>query len=163
MKKKTKIYLDTSVISYLDQQDVPVLMQQTRELWEVFKTGKYEIVVSDMTRFELENCKPQKRAILSGYLDMIFGIHYVEAENVDEVVHEIVKEEVLSMSHYEDCYHIATAILTGCDVILSWNFRHLVRPKTIDGVKRLLLKKYPGKRIDICAPDTFLNREDEVL
>jgi hypothetical protein len=28
--KKTKIYLDTSEISYLDQQDVPDQMRQTR-------------------------------------------------------------------------------------------------------------------------------------
>lgn len=36
---KLKIYLDTSVISHLQQEDVPEKMQETRELWEQFKAA----------------------------------------------------------------------------------------------------------------------------
>lgn len=31
---KLKIYLDTSVISYLDQQDSPEQMKETQEVWD---------------------------------------------------------------------------------------------------------------------------------
>ena len=40
---KMKIYLDTSVISYLDQQDAPDRMKETQEVWELFKKGQYDI------------------------------------------------------------------------------------------------------------------------
>ena len=33
MIKKLRLYLDTSVISYLDQKDYPERMKQTQELW----------------------------------------------------------------------------------------------------------------------------------
>lgn len=36
---KIKVYLDTSVISYLDQQDAPERMAETHEIWEAFKKG----------------------------------------------------------------------------------------------------------------------------
>ena len=33
--KKIRVYLDTSVISYLDQIDSPKEMEQTLDLWEI--------------------------------------------------------------------------------------------------------------------------------
>ena len=40
---KIKVYLDTSVISHLLQEDVPEKMADTRRLWDMFKkTGKIE-------------------------------------------------------------------------------------------------------------------------
>lgn len=35
--RKLKVYLDTSVISHLLQEDVPEKMADTRQLWEMFK------------------------------------------------------------------------------------------------------------------------------
>ena len=35
--KKQKIYLDTSVISYLHQEDAPEKMRDTLKLWEILK------------------------------------------------------------------------------------------------------------------------------
>ena len=37
MKKKIRVYLDTSAISYLDQQDVPDRMKETQQMWEILK------------------------------------------------------------------------------------------------------------------------------
>lgn len=61
---KIKVYLDTSVISYLDQQDAPEKMQETREIWEILKTGD-----------EYESTKP-KCAIILRILS--FGSRYSE-------------------------------------------------------------------------------------
>jgi len=59
--KKLKIYLDTSVISYLDQQDAQEKMEQTKELWDIFKTGKYEIVLGATNFDEIEKCSEDKK------------------------------------------------------------------------------------------------------
>ena len=40
---KLRVYLDTSVVSHLLQEDVPEKMADTRQLWEMFRTGKYEV------------------------------------------------------------------------------------------------------------------------
>jgi hypothetical protein len=37
--KKLKLYLDTSTISYLDQDDAPDNMAETRLLWDKIKAG----------------------------------------------------------------------------------------------------------------------------
>ena len=46
--RKLRVYLDTSVISHLEQEDVPEKMEQTRKVWEILQTGKYEVVISDL-------------------------------------------------------------------------------------------------------------------
>lgn len=38
--RRQKIYLDTSVISYLYQEDAPEKMKDTLKLWEVIKRGR---------------------------------------------------------------------------------------------------------------------------
>ncbi|MBP5359595.1 MAG: hypothetical protein J6Y69_10510 [Treponema sp.] len=43
---KTKVYLDTSVISYLEQDDAPERKKITCEVWETLKSGKYDILIS---------------------------------------------------------------------------------------------------------------------
>ena len=50
---KIKVYLDTSVISYLDQQDAPTEMNQTHQVWEKIKNGKYDVYISDVVLRDL--------------------------------------------------------------------------------------------------------------
>lgn len=40
MNEKLKVYLDTSVISYLKQEDAPEKMESTIRLWDLFKAGE---------------------------------------------------------------------------------------------------------------------------
>ena len=54
--RKLKVYLDTSVISHLMQEDVPDKMEDTRELWEMFKAGKYDVYLSTVTLEEISGC-----------------------------------------------------------------------------------------------------------
>jgi hypothetical protein len=42
---------------------------------------------------------------------------------------------VLKQKSFNDCQHIAAAIIGGCDAIVSWNFKHIVNHKTMMGVK----------------------------
>ncbi len=58
---KIKIYLDTSVISYLDQQDAPERMRETQEIWQLFKAGRYDIYISDVVVYEINRCSSEKR------------------------------------------------------------------------------------------------------
>ncbi len=41
--RKLKVYLDTSVISHLMQEDVPEKMADTLQLWELFREGMYDV------------------------------------------------------------------------------------------------------------------------
>ena len=51
--------------------------------------------------------------------------------------------------------HIASAILSDCNIILSWNFKLMVNVNTINGIRRITFaKRY--NNIDIYAPYVLL-------
>lgn len=131
-----RLYLDTSVISYLDQQDAPEQMAETHLLWEQIKARRFDVVISDVTEAEILRCEESKRDILNGYLN---EIDYVTVEIDDETFkvasRRFVDLGILRQKSFADCQHIAAAITSGCDVIVSWNFKHIVNHDTMMGVK----------------------------
>lgn len=81
--RKLKVYLDTSVISYLSQEDAPERMKETLELWKDFTNGKYDIYLSQVTLDEIEKCPEPKRNVLYDYLS---DIEYTKLEITAEIL-----------------------------------------------------------------------------
>jgi len=139
--RKLKIYLDTSVISHLDAPDVQDKMNDTLQLWKDIKAGKYNIVISDVTIDEMEDCPEPKLSYLYSKLSEI------EYKDVD------VNAEALRLSklYFEvgglppksrvDAIHIAIATVNGCNAILSWNFKHIVNYRAMTAVESVNIKE----------------------
>ena len=153
-----KVYLDTSVISYLDQIDAPERMKETQDIWEYFKGGRYEVYISDVVVYEINKCGMEKREILLDYLDQIEYNIIETDENTVSLAEKFIDFGVLKRKSYDDCRHIAAAVLAGCDMIISWNFKHIVNIKTIQGVKAAMT--YEGyKDLMIYQPSALLREE----
>ena len=158
--RRLKVYLDTSVVSYLKQEDVPERMQETLRLWELFKQGQYEVYISDIVMKEINACKEEKLSILIKYLEQINLNVIRTGETVVELAEKFIDFGILKQKSFDDCRHIAAAILAGCDVIVSWNFKHIVNVKTIRGVKVITtLEGY--KDLLICSPSALIESEEE--
>lgn len=82
MDRKLKVYLDTSVISYLQQEDAPERMKDTLALWKQFEAEKYDIYLSQVTLDEVGECREPKRTTLFEYLSRI---SYTKLEITNEV------------------------------------------------------------------------------
>ncbi|MDR1580988.1 MAG: hypothetical protein LBS35_11575 [Synergistaceae bacterium] len=66
--KKLQPYLETSVISYLDQQDALFLMAETHKSRDLTKAGRYDVTISNIIVDEINRCKDDKKAVLFGYV-----------------------------------------------------------------------------------------------
>ena len=67
---------------------------------------------------------------------------------------------ILKQKSFDDGQHIAAAILAGCDIITSWNFKHIVNVKTVRGVKVITtLEGY--KDLLIYPPSVLIESEDD--
>ena len=133
--RKLKIYIDTSVISHLDAPDVPDKMEDTRKLWDAIKAGKFEVFISTAVILELDGCAEPKRSRLAKQLR---DIRYTELQSNDEVLElaaQYLKAGILPPKSARDRQHIAYACVYNCDMIVSWNFKHMVNYRTISGVK----------------------------
>ncbi|MDR1323866.1 MAG: PIN domain nuclease [Candidatus Margulisbacteria bacterium] len=157
--KKRKIYLDTTIISYLDQQDAPERMMETHKLWDKIKMGEFEVVISDVTTREINDCEKEKRETLLDYLKQIKPVLVSVDDKTIEIAERFVDFGILKQKSFDDCQHIASAIVSDSDMIVSWNFKHIVNPKTITGAK--IVTTVEGyKDLLICTP-TMLIEEDE--
>ena len=67
-----------------------------------------------------------------------------------------ISEGVLTSRNQDDCRHIALAVTSGCDIIVSWNFKHMVRMSTIQKVRTVNVQKGYFKILDIVSPTTML-------
>lgn len=159
MPDKIRVYLDTSVISYLDQQDMPDRMKETQEVWKILKSDKYEVIISNLAIQEVNECAEEKRKTLLSYLAEMNYERCSVDEKTEELAKMIIDEGVLNPKSYDDATHIACAVMNNASIILSWNFKHLVNYKTINGVRQICFKKNLNRIIDICSPYVLLENE----
>lgn len=157
--EKLRVYLDTSVISHLLQDDVPEKMTDTRQLWEMFRAGKYEVYLSTVTLEELKGCSEPKQSQLFDYLGLIdYALVQID-DNIADIAQQIIEMGILTKKSYDDCQHIGAAIASECDCIVSWNFKHIVNIKTIRGVRAITNLK-GHKPIEILNPSVLLESEE---
>ena len=99
-------------------------------------------------------------AIRNDYLGKIeFTTLEVDEESI-EIAQRIIDLGILKAKSFDDCQHIAIAVVNDCDIVLSWNFKHMVNIKTIRGVRAITnLEGY--KDIEIVSPSVLLEGEDD--
>ncbi|GHS93216.1 hypothetical protein AGMMS50276_03050 [Synergistales bacterium] len=154
--KKLKIYLDTSVISHLQHEDAPEKTKDTLLFWDELKTGKYEVVISDLTLGEIQKCPQPKQTDMLNYLEEIDHEVLLNSGEVRALAEDYIANGVLTRKNRGDCIHMAFATISDCDVIVSWNFRHMVRFKTIQGIRLVNAKNGYSKVMDIIQPTMML-------
>lgn len=58
---------------------------------------------------------------------------------MDDLAHAYLRAGVLGKRWLGDCQHVAAATVARADAIVSWNFKHIVRPERIKGYHQVNL------------------------
>ena len=147
-----RVYIDTSVIGGCFDVE---FSEWSENLFEEFRAGKKIAVISETTIDELsdapEAVKIKLKTIPEDFLEVI--------ELTDEIIQladYYVTSGILTEKSKEDALHIASATVSEVDLIVSWNFRHIVNLEKIRKYNSVnLLKGY--KFIDIRTPMEVIN------
>ena len=159
--KKLRIYLDTSVISHLDAPDVPDKMADTLRLWEDIKAGKYDVVISNITAAEIDQTSEEKRTYMKSMLASINST-FVELNREAERIAGLYSEfGGLPPKCKNDALHIAIATVQGCNIVLSWNFGHIVNLRAMAAVEAVNIKEGYAN-IRLLSPTMILTDDEEV-
>jgi len=68
-------------------------------------------------------------------------------------------ENVVGTTSRSYCFHIAMATINEVDILVSWNFKHIVNVKIIRGYNAINMK-LDYKTIDIRSPKEIIYNED---
>ena len=131
--KKLKIYLDTSVVSFVYADDAPEKQSITQEFFARY-IDQYDVFVSSLVLAEIENTahdelKRKLRAVIDNHKIKIIDVDPTGQDTVYSLAESYVKEKVIPRRKFDDAVHVAICVYYGFDILLSWNFRHLANIK----------------------------------
>jgi len=131
----------------------------TVKLFEEIKAGKYQAFTSMYAVEELQEA-PEERA--QKMLDLIteFDITVLDSsEEADRLAATYQEQGIIPRRSTEDAQHIAVASVNDLDMIISLNFRHIVRKKTVT-MTGLVNITNGYKSIEIHSPMEVVEREN---
>ena len=80
-------------------------------------------------------------------------------EEAIQLADQYIIEKVVGKTSIEDCRHIALATINRVDVLVSWNFKHIVNLDRIKGYNSVNYRLgYP--MIEIRSPKDLIRYED---
>ena len=127
--KQLRVYVDTSVFGgcFDDEFSGP-----SRKLFEEVRQGRFVVLVSAASFRELEHAPPQVRSVLTDLSDACLDVVPPSQEILD-LRDAYVAAGVVGAASLVDAEHIAAASVAGADLIVSWNFKHIVHFDKIRG------------------------------
>ena len=120
---RQRIYIDTSVIGGCEDDE---FSEWSIRLFDEFRQGMRIAVVSDLTRRELEKAPEAVK-------DVLLSVPESNVENVflageaEALAFHYIESGVVNFKHIVDAQHIAIASVERVDILVSWNFRQIVR------------------------------------
>jgi hypothetical protein len=155
-----KIYLETTMFSfYYGSETTPEYKQfkaDTLAVFDLVKSGKYEVYTSQLAIDELTGEPNEDRRIKMLTLIPEYGVKVLPlTEEAQRLTELYISEEVVSPAWKMDAAHIAITAVNGLDFIVSLNFTHIVRPWTVERVRRVNYRE-GYKPIGIYKPSEVL-------
>ncbi|KAF0133515.1 MAG: hypothetical protein FD145_1242 [Candidatus Saganbacteria bacterium] len=152
MRKKLRIYLDTSVIGgcFDDEFSAASLL-----LFRNFENNLYIPLISEITTGELENAPQKVKDKIIGLKNL--GIISVNNE-MEILAKKYISNGIVTMKYAGDALHIAVATIIKADVLVSWNFKHIVNLKKIYQFNTVNLKESYGL-LEIRTPQEVVENE----
>jgi hypothetical protein len=150
-----RIYVDTSVIGgCLDEE----FREWSLRLVEEVRQGRKRMVISTLTTEELEKAHEAVQSILNGFPEE--HVEIVELTKTTQALADAyVSEGAVGLGCMADAKHIAAATLAKVDVLVSWNFKHIVNYRRIRLYNAVNLKQGYAL-IDIRTPQEVLDEEE---
>jgi predicted nucleic acid-binding protein len=137
IKIKT-VYCDTSVIGGIADLE---FSEASKQFLKNVRAGLFSLVISPVVDDEI-NASGTPVLVIKEYEKLL---EYCEIAQVTEDALELqsayLKEKILSPQWEDDALHVALATVYGCDIIVSWNFKHIVNFQKIplyNAVNKLL-------------------------
>jgi predicted nucleic acid-binding protein len=157
---KRKIYVETSVISYLTARPSKTIIgaahqQLTLAWWE--KSAQYVLMVSEVV---IRECGAGDSESAKKRLDVVRNLPLLLiTDQAIKIAEALINEIIVPLKAIEDALHIAIATAHGMDYLVTWNCRHIANPEIQRGIASYL--ENIGTALPfICTPEELLGEEN---
>lgn len=145
--KKPRVYMDTSVIGGCFD---PEFAAASQSLLDMVRDGRIVMLLSDLVADELADAPRRVQqataTLASSQVELIRSNR--ESENLRDAY---LTAGVVGPARGADAHHVALATASGADLIVSWNFKHIVHYDKIRLFNAVNLRE-GYRQIDIRTP-----------
>ena len=132
------IYVETSIPSFYyetrTEAQFQAMREWTREWWDIARL-RDELVTSDAVLSELGRAPEAKRTEGLALLDPLPLLDI--AETVDELVAAYLAHRLMPRDAEGDAMHLALATFHECDILATWNCRHIANVNKREHIRRV--------------------------
>jgi len=152
--KRFYVYIDASVIGGCEDSE---FAEATLALWQLFIQGVYIMVLSEHTLRELQGA-PQSVRNRPVEIPEAHQIILADTPEADALAKAYLSHGILGPGSRSDALHVALATIGRVDVLVSWNFKHIVNLGRIRFFNAVNLEQGYGL-IEIRTPREVLSGE----
>jgi len=160
---KPKVYIETSVISYLTarlSKDLIIAGHQqiTQEWWELRKTH-FDLYVSQLV---IKEASAGDTQAVEKRLAVLRDLPLLQMnDKIKELAQKFVAHHALPAKAAEDAIHVAIATVHRMEYLLTWNCTHIANAEIRRKISSVCVKN--GYEIPvICTPEELLSEEEDV-
>lgn len=117
-----RVYVDTCVFGGAFDSE---FANATREFFAQVRQGRFRLVTSALVLEEVEQAPPVVQELFRALLVEAMSVVDTPAEAFD-LQQAYLDAAIVSPRWADDALHVATATVTDCALIISWNFKHIV-------------------------------------
>jgi predicted nucleic acid-binding protein len=154
-----RVYIETSVFNFVFADDAPDKKQDTLKLFDEIKSGLYTPYTSDYVLQELKCADEPKQSQMIELISRYGMIFLEQSSEAERLANLYVAEGVFSKKYFTDAIHIATATVNDLDFIVSFNFRHIVKRKTMTMTTGINIRE-GYKQIGIYSPTEVIDNNE---
>jgi predicted nucleic acid-binding protein len=138
--KRPRIYVDASVVGGCFDSEFAT---DSLALFDMAHRGQVALVISDLLVAEIE-VAPERVGEFLASLSPDFT-ETVDTSDEAIVLHRAyLMAGIVGTSNENDALHVAIASVADCDIIVSWNFKHIVHFDKIRGYNAVNLREGYG-------------------
>ncbi len=154
-----KVYIETSVFNFVFADDAPDKREDTAVFFEEIRQKKYIPYTSSYVINELIRAPAEKKEKMFGIIEEL-GVTILQVDIEAERLASIYTTEgIIPQKYRTDAVHIAVTAKYDLDFIVSYNFKHIVKRKTIVMTEGVNLRE-GYKRVGIFTPTEVIDNAD---
>jgi len=135
--KRLRVYVDTSVIGGCFDEE---FIKESRAVVRAAREGRFVLLLSDLLAAEVEAGPPVLQDVLRNLPEESFERVPVTEES-ERLRDAYLGAAIVGRAHGKDAHHIALATVSRADVVVSWNFKHIVHWDKIRGFNAVNLRE----------------------
>lgn len=120
--KKSRVYVDTSVIGGCCD---PEFREWSYGLLSDFQSEVFHLPLSDLVDAKIQGAPDEVREVYLEFRKCCSETLKISPEAI-LLANLYIKHGILSDNYRDDARHIAMATIADADLLVSWNFKHIV-------------------------------------